>query len=136
MTKESSTKTLRKLLLKALSDKGNLTNSKRRTVARIAYFYSNTEEKKIVCDNDINIVTDMAVTSTSDKDNPDNREIRECNVTLSLYDETTAKKGKEVIAILNEKQLFTLAQNLLNRYNELVTINKEIRAITSGPDAA
>lgn len=136
MTKESSTKTLRKLLLKALSDKGNLTNSKRRTVARIAYFYSNIEEKKIVCDNDIDIVTDMAVTSTSDKDNPDNREIRECNVTLSLYDETTAKKGKEVIAILNEEQLFTLTQNLLNRYNELVAINKEIRAITSGPDAA
>ena len=55
MTKELSTKTLRKLLNKVLSESNSLTRSKRKAISKIAYMYSNFEEKQLTADNDIDM---------------------------------------------------------------------------------
>lgn len=125
MTKELSTKTLRKLLNKVLSENNSLTRSKRKAISKIAYMYSNFEEKQLTADNDIVIKTDIAVTSLSTGPNDEDRDFRECDATLSL------RKSFEVIAVLNEGQLSALITALMNKYSELTSINREIRMVTN-----
>lgn len=127
MTKELSTKTLRKLLNKVLSESNSLTRSKRKAISKIAYMYSNFEEKQLTADNDIDIKTEIVVTSLSTGPNEEDRDFRECDATLSLR----KSFGLELIAVLNEGQLSALITALMNKYSELTSINREIRMVTN-----
>ena len=131
MTKELSTKTLRKLLNKVLSENNDLTSSKRKKISKIAYMYSIFEEKMLTADNDIDIKTDIAVTSLSTGSNDEDRDFRECDATISLRKSFGLEDDAEVIAILNEEQLLALITALMNKYSELTTINREIRMVTN-----
>lgn len=131
MTKELSTKTLRKLLNKVLSENNSLTSSKRKAISKIAYMYSNIEEKQLTADNDIDIKTDIAVTSLSTGPNEEDRDFRECDATLSLRKSSGLEDDAEVIAVLNEGRLSALITALMNKYSELTSINREIRMVTN-----
>lgn len=131
MTKELSTKTLRKLLNKVLSESNSLTRSKRKAISKIAYMYSNFEEKQLTADNDIDIKTEIAVTSLSTGPNEEDRDFRECDATLSLRKSFGLEYDAEVIAVLNEGQLSALITALMNKYSELTSINREIRMVTN-----
>lgn len=131
MTKELSTKALRKLLNKVLSENNSLTRSKRKAISKIAYMYSNIEEKQLTADNDIDIKTDIAVTSLSTGPNDEDRDFRECDATLSLRKSSGLEDDAEVIAVLNEGQLSALITALMNKYSELTSINREIRMVTN-----
>ena len=131
MTKELSTKTLRKLVNKVLSESNSLTRSKRKAISKIAYMYSNFEEKQLTADNDIDIKTEIVVTSLSTGPNGEDRDFRECDATLSLRKSFGLEDDAEVIAVLNEGQLSALITALMNKYSELTSINREIRMVTN-----